>query len=110
MPSRTLPGIGLSADWDLGENAWKDAMDRNLLIASVLLGGNVLSIVAATPGAPVAGDRHIFSAAHPTNANAVAIYDEGAWVYITPPAGLMLYNIADSTRYQFVAGAWSAVP
>ena len=58
MPSRSAAGLGLKADWDLGENNWKDEMDLNLVELSVLVGGKVLSRVSATPGAPAEGDVH----------------------------------------------------
>lgn len=109
MPSRTYPGIGLKGDWDLGEDIWKDENDINLRTASVLLGGAVLSIEAATPGAPAEGDIHIFDATHPTNPNDIAVYDEADWRYIVPTEGLILLNKDDGLRYEFAGGAWSVL-
>lgn len=107
MASRTLPGLGLSGDWDLGENNWKNGMDANLLLLSVIVGGRVASRLSATPGAPAEGDIHIFKADHPTQADKIAVYDEGAWVYFTPWNGLRLYSTADSARYEYtVANGW----
>lgn len=108
MAGRALPGIGLIADWALGEDNWKDEMDSNLLKLSVLIAG-VNSIEDATPGAPVEGDRHIFSAAHPTDPNKVAVYDEATWKTFTPAEGVELFNNATNVRYRFVDGGWSAV-
>lgn len=101
MPSRTLPGIGLKGDWDLGEDLWKDEMDTNLLVLSALVQLRVLDIVDADPGAPANGNIYFFNSDHPTQANKVAIRDDGAWVYIAAFEGLWVYNVADNTNYQF---------
>lgn len=108
MASRTLAGgLALKGDWLLGENNWKDEMDLNLLKLSVLVQGSVLSLVSATPGAPVEGDRHIFKADHPTQANKVAVYDEATWKYLDPWPGLSLLNIANNIRYEYyTVGGW----
>lgn len=107
MPSRILAGLGLRGDWLLGENNWKDENDVNLVTLSVVVGGKVLSRLAATPGAPVEGDIHIFTAAHPTNPNAIAVYNEAAWFYITPISGLKMFSVADNEHFEFrTAGGW----
>ncbi len=109
MVSRTLSGaLALKGDWLLGENNWKDEHDLNLVKLSVLVQGKVLDRLSATPGAPVEGDVYIFKADHPTNANAIAAYDEGAWKYIVPWAGVRLYSVADLRFYEFNNGAWIA--
>ena len=104
MASRTLPGLGLSGDWALGENNWKDGMDVNLLYLSVFVGRKALSRLSATPGAPVQGDIHIFKADHPTQANKVAVYDEGAWAYLVPVNRMRLYSVADKADFEYVEG------
>jgi hypothetical protein len=112
MVMRTLSGaFGLIGDFVLGEDGWDDEMLINMLRLSVLTQGNVLSRVSATPGAPAAGDRHVFKADHPTEANKVAVYDNGAWVYITPWEGLQLWDIARKCRVEYTtADGWRRVP
>jgi hypothetical protein len=101
MPSRLLPNLGLRADWALGEDLWKDEMDANLLALSIFVQGRALDLIDATPGAPAEGDVYLTSAAHPTQPNKVAAYDEGAWKYFTPLSGFKLYNVAAGADYQF---------
>lgn len=108
MAQRALPGIGLIGFWDLGFDGWKVENDGNLRILSALVQASVLSIVAATPGAPVDGDMHIFSAAHPTDANKIAIRDDGAWVLIVPREGAWVYDQATDRYYRFTGAAWVA--
>lgn len=110
MPSRILAGIGLRGDWLLGENNWKDENDVNLVTLSVLAGGRALSRLDATPATPAEGDIHIFGAAHPTNANAIAVFNEGAWFYITPLSGMTMFSVADDATFEYRAtGGWRPV-
>jgi hypothetical protein len=108
MASRTLAGIGLKGDWALGEDGWKDENDTNLVWASVLLGQSVLSKVDATPGSPAEGDTHIFSAAHGTQANKIAAYDEATWKYMTPLEGMELYDRTNDVRWRYDGTDWTA--
>lgn len=102
MPGgRVLPGLGLKAFFDLGEDGWNDEFDTNTLVLSALVQPRVLSILSADPGAPANGDIHFFDGDHPTQANKVAIRDNGAWVYIAAFEGMKLYNVADNTNYEF---------
>lgn len=106
---RTLPGIGLTGFWDQGDDTWKAGADENWLKLSVLCQAIAISLVAATPGAPANGDVHLFTAAHPTQPNKVAVRDNGAWVYFTPSEGWEFYNLADNLMYQFDGAAWSVM-
>lgn len=106
MASRTLPNLGLIGFFDIGEDGWDDEMSLNLLKLSVLTQGNVLSVVSATPGAPSDGDIHTFDATHPTEPNKVAVRDNGAWVYITPVEGWLLYDKATNQFMKFDGAAW----
>lgn len=107
MPARTLPNLGLKAFYDLGEDGWKDDQDLNLLILSVLVQGTVLSKVSATPGAPSDGDVHIFDEDHPTHPNRIAIRDAGAWVYVLPVEGWLVYNQAMNYYERFDGALWA---
>jgi len=108
MAQRTLPGIGLIGFWDLGYDGWKVENDGNLQLLSALVQASVLSMVAATPGSPTDGDMHIFTAAHPTEPNKLAIRDAGAWVYVTPREGAWVYNQATDQFMLFNGTAWVA--
>lgn len=107
MPSRTLPNLGLIGFFDLGEDGWDDEMSANLLKMSVLTQATVLSKVAATPGSPTNGDVHIFDETHPTQPNKIAIRDNGAWVYVTPAEGWLVYNQGADYYEKFNGTAWA---
>lgn len=107
MPSRTLPGLGLKGDWDLGENGWKDEMDANLRVISTLLAQRVQQIAAVEPATPTEGDVVILDASHSTYPNQIAVFDEAEWHYIAPLEGLVLFNLDDGLRYEFVGGSWA---
>lgn len=108
MVARTLAGsLGLKGDWDLGEDNWKAGMDENLLKLSVLTQGRFVDQVSALPGAPTEGMVYICAAAHATNPNQVAIYDEGAWTYLTPLEGWRLYNTTLKVFSQFTGSTWA---
>lgn len=108
MASRTLPGIGLKADWDLGEDDWKDEMDTNLRVLSAVAGQRVLEIVAAEPGAPAEGDIVILDETHATQANNIAVYDEAGWHYIAPIVGMEMFNVDTGTRHRYNGTEWAS--
>lgn len=87
---RTLPGLGLTGDWDEGSSGWKPGMDLNLLKLSVLTQLTVLGRVASVPGSPTEGMVYIVTAG--AEAGNIAVYDEGEWVYIEPSAGWQAYD------------------
>lgn len=111
MPARDLPNLGLKAGYDPGENGWGDDMTENLLKLSTLTQATVIDKVAATPGSPAAGDVYLFSAAHPTNANNIAIFDgptgEEAWTYVTPGEGWLVFNKAANYYEKFDGTVWA---
>lgn len=106
MTARTLPGLGLSGDWDLGEKNWKDANDLNLVKLSVMVGGCALSLLSALPGSPSEGDIHLLDASAGADANKVAVYDEGAWVLFAVPVGSLMFDIAAGYHRAFDGSAW----
>jgi len=106
MPARTLPNLGLKAGYDLGENGWGDDMTLNMLKLSVLSQGSVISTVSATPGSPTEGDTHIFDETHATQPNKVAVYDDAAWVYVTPLEGWLIYDRAANGLRYFNGTVW----
>lgn len=106
MPARTLPNLGLQGFFDLGEDGWKDEMDLNLLKLSVLAQGGVIDKVAALPGSPTNGDIYLLDETAVANANAIAIRDAGAWVYVTPSEGWLLYNRTANYFERFDGTVW----
>lgn len=107
MPARTLPNLGLKAGYDLGEDGWGDDMTLNLLALSVLTQGTALSKVSALPGSPTDGDVHILDETHSTQPNRIAVRDNGAWVYLTPVEGWLVYNRAANYYEKFDGSLWS---
>lgn len=109
MPSRPLPNLLLQAFFDLGEDGWKDEMDLNMLKLSVLTQAGVSGKFAAEPGAPAAGTVIVLDETHATHPNAVAVYDDAAWVYFTPSEGWLVYNRATDAYLTFNNVAWVAL-
>ncbi|HLP67179.1 MAG TPA: DUF2793 domain-containing protein [Rhizobium sp.] len=107
MTDRALPNLGLKGFWALGEDGWNGDHDLNLLKLSVLVQAGAISKVSATPGSPTDGDVHIFDETHPTQANKIAIRDNGAWVYVTPLEGWLVYNRAANYYEKFDGTAWA---
>lgn len=109
MASRELPNVKLKGFWLLGEDNYKDEMDLNLLKLSVLTQGGVNSKVSALPGSPANGDVHILDeTVGGGNANKIVIRDAGAWIYVTPALGWMLYNRATTVFQVFSGTEWVA--
>lgn len=110
MAGRTLAGaLGLTGDWDLGENNWKDANDLNLLKLSVTVQGRALELVSTTPGAPTEGDVYLFDDTHPTQAGKIAVYDEATWKYITPSEGWRMWDVDSDFLREFNGTTWIEV-
>lgn len=107
MASRTLPGLGLNGFWALGEDGWNGGMDANLLKLSVLAQCVVKDVVNATPGSPVNGDVYLFGDSHPTNADAIAVYDNGAWTYYAPTKGWRAYDLTASALRTYDGASWT---
>lgn len=107
MAPRQLPGIGLQGYENFGAPGWNTFVDANWRIVSAWLQARVKSVVAAVPTTGVAnGDMHILTAA--PNANALAIRDNGAWVYLTPQNGHRVYD--EETQLNFVFNGTSWLP
>jgi hypothetical protein len=107
MVARTLPNLGLKAFYDLGEDGWKDDQDLGLLKLSVLVQAGVISKVSAEPGAPSDGDVHILDETHGTRPNEIAIRDDGAWVYVVPLEGWLVYNRTANYFEKFDGSVWA---
>lgn len=109
MAARTLGNLALSAFWTLGENGWKTLNDLNLLKLSNLAQATVISLVTALPGSPTNGDVHVLTDAAGSHPTEIAIRDEGAWVYVVPVEGWLVYSRADNAFYVFTGTVWTSL-
>lgn len=107
MAARDLPNLALKGFFDLGEDGWDDEMSLNLLKLSVLVQATALDKVAAEPGAPTDGDVYILDETHATHPNEVAIRDDGAWVYVEPFEGWLIFNQAEDYYEKFDGAVWA---
>lgn len=101
---RALPGLGLFGFWTLGSNGWGTQHSEGIRTLSVLTQARCKSFLAAVPGSPVDGDIHVLTAA--PNENAIAVRDNGAWVYLTPAEGFLIYDDATNCYYRFNGTSW----
>lgn len=99
--SRTLPGLGLTAFWSLGENEWNTSMDANLFLLSIVGQLVFKSFETAEPVTPSEGDVHII-----TGTGDIIVYDQGAWVNVAAQDGWIGFNLADESLYVRKAGTW----
>lgn len=105
MAGRTLPGLGLTGFYNLGEDGWGDDMSTGLRLLSAVVQLRVISLVASEPESPADGDIYILTGT--SNANKLAVRDNGEWVYITPGQGWIAF-ISDTQAYRkFVGTTWS---
>lgn len=105
MAERTLPGLGLTGFWDLGQNEWNDGMDANIRKLSALSQLTVLSATTALPGSPTDGDIYIVPSGG--NANSVAVRDNGAWTYFVPVEGWRAWVRDTNMLVIFDGAAWA---
>lgn len=110
---RTLPGLGLTGFWDLGDNTYKTGLDSNLRTLSAVAGGSAKSRVTALPASGALGDIYLVRSDAGATANNVAIWDGAAgaeaWVYLPAVEGLKFWVVDESKNYQFVGSSWSEV-
>lgn len=102
MAKRTLPGLGLTGFWPLGQDGWNDENDANLRLLSAVVQGAVLSRTTALPGSPTNGNIYIVPSGG--DANKIAVRDEGSWVYLIPAAGWRVW-VADDARFAYFDGS-----
>lgn len=107
MSARTLGNLGLSAFWALGENAWKDLNDANLVRLSNLVQGHAKSRVTSLPGSPTNGDVYVLTDAAGSHPTEIAIRDNGAWVYTVPQEGWRMWIDDENAYYTFSGTAWT---
>lgn len=103
---RTLPGMGLTAYWDLGSDGWKPGMDANFLKLSTLANISVKSRTDALPGTPAAGDIYIVPEADATNGDKIAVWDSAAWTYYAPAVGWVAYAQDEAATFVYTDDGW----
>lgn len=103
---RTLPGLGLTGYWNIGDNTWKPGMDVNLLKLSAIVNGIVISRATSLPGSPTQGDVYIVPATD-AHGNDLAIYDNSVWTYVTPNVGWLIYVADEAKHYRFEGTGWT---
>lgn len=107
MAERILPGLGLTGFWDLGADGYKDAMDIDWRLLSALTQAGALDLVSAEPGTPSDGDIYLLDETHATQPNDIAVRDAGAWVYITPAEGWIVYDATAGYHRKFDGSVWA---
>lgn len=102
MTMKTMPGLGLGARWDLGENGWNVGMDESLARLSALAQLSVPSLSAALDtGAGV----QIAPAVDP-NAGKVGAHIDGEWWFVTPPIGTRAFVRDQGRTFVLTASGW----
>lgn len=109
MPARPLPNLLLQAFFDLGEDGWNDEFDLNMLKLSVLVQSGVSSKVAVEPAGPAAGLIILLDETNAAHPNALAVFDAGAWVYVTPNKGWLTYDQSEDVYLTFDGTVWSVL-
>lgn len=106
MAPRQLPGVGLQGFETPGTAGWNGFVDANWRVISAWLQARVKSVVANVPGSGmVDGDMHIVTGA--SNTNALAIRDNGVWVYLTAQNGHRVYDEETQLNFVFNGTAWA---
>lgn len=105
---RQLPGLGLTAFWDEGSNGWADQNDANWRIVSALLQAAVLSRSTSLPGTPTDGEIYIVPTGD-ANGDNIAIRDNGAWVYLAPSAGWLMYVEDEGVYATYDGSSWGTL-
>lgn len=102
MSAKLMPGLNLSARWDLGEDGWNVGMDENLLRLSAMASLTVPSI-----DAPLVEQASI-QIAPITHAEAakVATFVEGVWWFFQPSLGMRAHVRDRGRTYVYTGAGW----
>lgn len=104
---RTVPGLGLTAFYDVHTSGWKPGMDANIQKLSALCQCTVKSRVTSLPGSPTDGDEYIVPHGAGSHPDEIAIRDNGAWVYFTPTEGWLVWLQDENILVYWSGTAWS---
>lgn len=102
MPT-TAPNIGIVWGWTLGENGWKNEMDRNLRALDTVVQGSVIAVQNFQPVSPSNGDAYIVepgaSGSWSGYDSRIARFHSGTgWEFYTPKAGWRMW-LSSTNRY-----------
>lgn len=102
---RTLPGIALRAFHTPGSDDWNDTYDPDLRKLSVLVQPAVISRTTNLPASPVNGNIYIVPTGQ-TNANQIAVRDDGEWIYYVPNKGFLVHVNDEDIYVRWSATSW----
>jgi hypothetical protein len=84
-----------------------------LRILDALVQLSVTAISSSPPGSPAEGERHIVaesaSGAFASKDNKIAIYEDGAWRFLTPRAGWRAWNEEEERLLLWSGSAWTVL-
>lgn len=102
---RALPGLGLSAYFTDGSSGWGTTRSDDIRKTSALTQCRVISRTTSLPGSPTDGDMYIIPTGD-TDAEEIAIRDNGAWVNFAAAEGWTAY-VEDEDRFvTFMGTGW----
>lgn len=103
--------FGFGWGWDLGEDLWKDGVDKNFRMNDMFTGLTVISdALTAPPGSPADGDTYLVKAtatgAWATFDGKIASWQNGVWYFYAVAKGLrgLFVNHGDFRVYD--GSAW----
>lgn len=101
---RDLPGLGLKGYWTPGTDGWDEGMNSNLRLLSATVNLSVIGALELLPATPAEGDIYLL-----TTDDTIAVYDAGAWVFLTPSEGWEAWNKDVGKKFRFDGDNWSEV-
>ncbi|KJZ31249.1 hypothetical protein TW83_10020 [Paracoccus sp. S4493] len=102
MSSKQMIGLGLAAEWPLGEDGWNTGMDENLLRLSALVG---LSVPSVTSPLVEAATVQIAPVGH-ANAGRIGAFKDGAWWWFQPLQGMRAHVRDVGRSYVYSGTSW----
>lgn len=109
MASRTLPGVGLVAGYNSGEDGWGAAMNQNMILMSALTQLTAINLVTELPMFPSDGEIYLLSNTAAANPTMIAIRDDGIWRYVQPKIGWTAWATVPGIAYRFQSGNWQPI-
>ena len=110
MSERTMPGLGLRAFYEPGQDDWGQTVSEDLRKLSALVQLAVISRTTALPDPGAAGDIYIVPESAASNAGEIALWDgetgAEAWVFIQPQEGWEAWVVDEGARVRFDGAGW----
>lgn len=83
-----------------------------ILDAAVQIGVVDMSLTSP-PSTPASGERHVVASgaagAWAGQAKSIAVWEDGAWRFLVPKAGWLVWSVADNSLFVFDGAGWGAV-